>query len=122
MGDLSFYLGVHYEWSVLPDGRLSVQLSQEGHIYKMLENHNMTHCNAVETPFRSGLPVNSVPHDGLVPEDKAFDGFGHHATVIIALVLIVSRGLSNSGAIEERVAGNRYCDRSTNRQQHRLYQ
>ena len=37
---------------------------------------------------------------GLVPQDRAFEGFGHHATVIIALVLIVSRGLSNSGAIE----------------------
>jgi di/tricarboxylate transporter len=37
---------------------------------------------------------------GLVPVDKAFSGFGHPATVIIALVLIVSRGLSNSGAIE----------------------
>ena len=37
---------------------------------------------------------------GVVPEERAFDGFGHHATVIIALVLIVSRGLSNSGAVE----------------------
>ncbi len=37
---------------------------------------------------------------GLVPVDEAFSGFGHPATVIIALVLIVSRGLSNSGAIE----------------------
>ncbi len=37
---------------------------------------------------------------GLVPKEAAFSGFGHPATVIIALVLIVSRGLSNSGAIE----------------------
>lgn len=37
---------------------------------------------------------------GVVPEERAFSGFSHHATVIIALVLIVSRGLSNSGAIE----------------------
>ena len=37
---------------------------------------------------------------GLVPIENAFSGFGHPATVIIALVLIVSRGLSNSGAIE----------------------
>ena len=37
---------------------------------------------------------------GLVPQEQAFSGFSHHATVIIALVLIVSRGLSNSGAIE----------------------
>jgi di/tricarboxylate transporter len=37
---------------------------------------------------------------GVVPADRAFSGFGHPATVIIALVLIVSRGLSNSGVIE----------------------
>jgi di/tricarboxylate transporter len=37
---------------------------------------------------------------GIVPKEQAFSGFGHPATVIIALVLIVSKGLSNSGAIE----------------------
>ena len=37
---------------------------------------------------------------GIVPIERAFSGFGHPATIIIALVLIVSRGLSNSGAIE----------------------
>jgi len=37
---------------------------------------------------------------GVVPTEQAFSGFGHPATVIIALVLIISRGLSNSGVIE----------------------
>ncbi|MDX1405035.1 MAG: SLC13 family permease [Woeseiaceae bacterium] len=37
---------------------------------------------------------------GVVPTNQTFSGFGHSAVVIIALVLIVSRGLSNSGAIE----------------------
>lgn len=37
---------------------------------------------------------------GVVPQDTAFSGFGHPAVIIIALVLIVSHGLSNSGAIE----------------------
>ncbi len=37
---------------------------------------------------------------GIVPTEQAFSGFGHPATIIIALVLIISRGLSNSGAIE----------------------
>jgi len=37
---------------------------------------------------------------GVVPTERAFSGFGHPATVIIALVLVVSRGLSNSGVIE----------------------
>ena len=38
---------------------------------------------------------------GLVPSDKVFSGFGHSAVAIIALVLIVSRGLVGSGAIEK---------------------
>ncbi|TQV83653.1 SLC13 family permease [Denitrobaculum tricleocarpae] len=37
---------------------------------------------------------------GSVPTEDAFSGFGHPAVVIIALVLIVSRGLVLSGAID----------------------
>ncbi|ASP34025.1 SLC13 family permease [Labrenzia sp. VG12] len=37
---------------------------------------------------------------GLVPSGEIFSGFGHPAVIIIALVLIVSRGLMNSGAVE----------------------
>ena len=37
---------------------------------------------------------------GAVPANEVFSGFGHPAVAIIALVLIVSRGLSRSGAIE----------------------
>ncbi len=37
---------------------------------------------------------------GVVPAHDAFVGFGHEAVVIIALVLIVSRAMMNSGAVE----------------------
>ncbi|WP_025896853.1 SLC13 family permease [Sneathiella glossodoripedis] len=37
---------------------------------------------------------------GVVPTSDAFSGFGHPATIIVALVLVVSRGLVNSGAID----------------------
>ena len=37
---------------------------------------------------------------GVIPAHDVFSGFGHPAVVVIALVLIVSRGLMNSGAIE----------------------
>jgi di/tricarboxylate transporter len=37
---------------------------------------------------------------GVVEQKAAFAGFGHPAVIIIALVLVVSRGLVNSGAIE----------------------
>lgn len=46
----------------------------------------------------SALVVTVV--SGFITPDEAFSGFGHPAVVIIALVLIVSRGLLNSGAVE----------------------
>lgn len=50
----------------------------------------------------AGLIVASVA--GLIPKEEVFSGFGHPAVVIIALVLIVSRGLQNSGVIEMAAA------------------
>jgi len=37
---------------------------------------------------------------GLVPAADAFDGFGHPAVVTVLAVLVISRGLANSGAID----------------------
>jgi len=37
---------------------------------------------------------------GVIPKEEAFSGFGHPAVIIIALVLMISRALSQSGAIE----------------------
>ena len=37
---------------------------------------------------------------GIIDVDAAFAGFGHPATIIVALVFIISRGLSNSGAVD----------------------
>ena len=36
---------------------------------------------------------------GVVPTKHAFDGFGHPATIVVALVLVVSAGLVRSGAV-----------------------
>ncbi|WP_299816980.1 SLC13 family permease [uncultured Jannaschia sp.] len=36
---------------------------------------------------------------GVVPKEEAFAGFGHPATIVVALVLIVSAGLVRSGAV-----------------------
>ncbi|MCH8111406.1 MAG: SLC13/DASS family transporter [Proteobacteria bacterium] len=37
---------------------------------------------------------------GIVPSGQAFLGFGHPATITVAAVLILSRALSNSGAVD----------------------
>ncbi|MEM6577798.1 MAG: SLC13 family permease [Pseudomonadota bacterium] len=53
--------------------------------------------------FRYDLVAFSVLLAGVVlnviPASKAFSGFGHPATVIVALVLVVSAGLVRSGAV-----------------------
>ena len=53
---------------------------------------------------------------GVVPANQVFSGFGHPAVAIIALVLIVSRGLSRSGAIE--LLARRMLDKSRGIQAH----
>lgn len=53
---------------------------------------------------------------GVVPQDQVFSGFGHPAVIIIALVLVVSRGLSLSGAIE--ILARRVVDSSRSLQAH----
>jgi len=37
---------------------------------------------------------------GAVAVEDAFEGFGHEATIIVALVLVISRALINAGAVE----------------------
>ncbi|MCK0167297.1 anion permease [Jannaschia sp. S6380] len=36
---------------------------------------------------------------GVIPKEDAFSGFGHPATIVVALVLVVSAGLVRSGAV-----------------------
>ena len=40
---------------------------------------------------------------GVVPADRAFAGFAHPATVTVAFVLVLSRALSNAGAVDALV-------------------
>ena len=37
---------------------------------------------------------------GVVPMEEAFRGFGHPAVITVAAVLVISRALSNSGAVD----------------------
>jgi len=46
----------------------------------------------------SALIVASIV--GVIPKEDVFTGFGHPAVIIVALVLVISRGLIYSGAVE----------------------
>ena len=70
MGAVSWYLGVHYEWSRTKDGRLSAHLSQEAHVHKLLEKEQPLNCIPATTPYRSGTPIDRLPHNGVSPDRK----------------------------------------------------
>ncbi|REC58790.1 SLC13 family permease [Rhodosalinus sediminis] len=53
---------------------------------------------------------------GVVPADDAFSGFGHPAVIVVALVLIVSGGLSRSGVVH--FVTHRLMDRTRSPQTH----
>ncbi len=46
------------------------------------------------------LALLAVTISGVVPSNEAFTGFGHPAVVIVAAVLVVTRGLLNSGVVD----------------------
>ncbi|MEQ9639454.1 MAG: SLC13 family permease [Alphaproteobacteria bacterium] len=50
---------------------------------------------------------------GLVPAEAAFEGFAHHAVVIVALVLVASRAFENAGALSLVTSAFAKADRPT---------
>ncbi len=70
MGPVSWYLGVYYEWGRTSDGRLTVHLSQEAMVNKILEQEKLVDSTPVGSPYRSGLPIDRIPKDGRPAEEK----------------------------------------------------
>jgi hypothetical protein len=70
MGKVGWFLGKAYKWDHLDDGRLCVTITQTAKIESMLEDLDLVDCNPVKSPYRSGLVIDSIPHDGVPPEDK----------------------------------------------------
>ena len=48
----------------------------------------------------AGMALIAAVFLGLVPAGEAFDGFAHPAVITVACVLVLSRGLQNSGAVD----------------------
>jgi hypothetical protein len=70
MGEVSWFLGCKYEWENLPDGRLTVSITQTAKSEDLVESHGMEECNPVASPYRSGAVIDRLPEDGLPIEEK----------------------------------------------------
>ncbi len=63
MGVVNWFLGTHFTWLDLPDGEISLHMSQVAFAQNLVERHRQQHINVNPraTPYRSGLPIDSIP-------------------------------------------------------------
>ncbi len=73
LGDAEWYIGIKFDWHRFPDGTVSCRLSQEGYAAAIVEEMGLSSANKspLMTPFRSGLPVDTIPHIEMTHEERA---------------------------------------------------
>jgi hypothetical protein len=56
------YIGIKFVWHKFPDGTVSCRLSQEGYAAAFVEEMGLSTASKspMMTPFRSGLPVDTI--------------------------------------------------------------
>jgi hypothetical protein len=70
MGDVAWFLGKCYNWQRTEDNQLTVSITQTAKIESMLEDFDLVDCNAVRSPYRSGLTMDSIARDHVPPNNK----------------------------------------------------
>jgi hypothetical protein len=70
MGEVSWFLGCKHERENLPDGRLTVSITQTAKTEDLIEDHGMETCNPVGSPYKSGYIIDNIPDDGIAPDAK----------------------------------------------------
>jgi hypothetical protein len=69
MGTASWFLGIFFDWTVTTTS-VSVHLSQEGFISKLLDRHGLTDCNPSPSPYRSGFVMDRIVPDAETPSPE----------------------------------------------------
>jgi hypothetical protein len=74
MGVVNWFLGTHFTWLDLDDGHVSVHLSQVAFAQNVVERYRQQHININPraTPYRSGLPIDSLPAYSGDMDDPSF--------------------------------------------------
>jgi hypothetical protein len=72
MGQVSHFLGVEFSWKHHDDGNLSVSLAQQSFAENLIDsvNYSTASVSSYVTPYRSGLPIDSVPSIQLSSSDQ----------------------------------------------------
>lgn len=74
MGVVNWFLGTHFTWIDRPHGDISVHLSQVAFAQNLVERYRQQNINLnpKATPYRSGLPIDSLPAYTGDMDDPAF--------------------------------------------------
>ena len=72
MGKVTHFLGIKFQWKETQE-RLSVHLSQEAFSDNLIAEAGLSNDSATikPTPFRSGLPIDSIKHTPLPPDQSS---------------------------------------------------
>jgi Reverse transcriptase (RNA-dependent DNA polymerase). len=71
-GPLHHFLGIKFTHTQHDDGNLTIHLSQEADVHQLLQDNNMHTSTTITkpTPYRSGHPVDSVPHAHITAQQR----------------------------------------------------
>ena len=74
LGVVNWFLGTHFTWRDHADGHISVHLSQLAFAQNLVERYRQQHSNinSNATPYRSGLPIDSLEGYSGDMEDPSF--------------------------------------------------
>jgi len=63
MGKVSHFLGIEFSWKHHEDGNLSVSLTQQSFTENLIDsvNYSTASVSSYVSPYRSGLPIDSIP-------------------------------------------------------------
>jgi hypothetical protein len=67
MGQVSYFLGIEFQWKHHTDGHVTAILTQESFADSLIESLGFEFASSSTflTPYRSGLPIDSVQHDDM---------------------------------------------------------
>jgi len=72
MGQVSLFLGIEFSWIHHPDGNITVHLTQQSFAETLIESMGFEDVSPSTflTPYRSGLPIDSVLHESMTSSDR----------------------------------------------------